>query len=325
MIAYSTMSQIGYMFLAAGVGAYAAAMFHLAMHAFFKALLFMAAGIVIHFLAGEQDMRKMGGLKDHLPKTWLAFLIGSLALVGIPIFAGFWSKDPIIAAGLYDGGRGDGARRRGPDRRVPDRPLHVPDVLPRLVRRPLSRGARRRGAPTPRGRRRPGGARLAGRRARRPLHDRRLPAGAGRLDARQRLARPRRRAARPPAGVVRLADEPVRRGSLGLAGLYVAYLIYEAHRRNVPRWPELQRTLEHKLCFDELYDALFYRPAEAIAVWLRSDVETPYVEGSLVEIGRVGEEAGAGVARIQSGLLRTYALAITVTVVVLAIVFVSVR
>ena len=74
------------------------------MHAFFKALLFMAAGIVIHFLAGEQDMRKMGGLKDYLPKTWLAFLIGSLALVGIPIFAGFWSKDPIIAAGLYDGG-----------------------------------------------------------------------------------------------------------------------------------------------------------------------------------------------------------------------------
>ena len=111
----------------------------------------------------------------------------------------------------------------------------------------------------------------------------------------------------------------------GLAGLYVAYLIYEAHRRNVPRWPELQRTLEQKFFFDELYDALFYRPAEVIAVWLRRDVETPSVEGSLVEIGRVGEEAGAGVARIQSGLLRTYALAITVTVVVLAIVFVTVR
>ena len=69
---------------APGVGAYAAAMFHLVMHAFFKALLFMAAGIVIHYLSGEQDMRKMGGLKDYLPKTWLAFLIGSLALVGHP-------------------------------------------------------------------------------------------------------------------------------------------------------------------------------------------------------------------------------------------------
>ena len=62
----------------------------------------------------------------------------------------------------------------------------------------------------------------------------------------------------------------------------------------MPHWPELQRTLEHKFWFDELYDALFYRPAAAIAVWLRSDVETPYVEGSLVEIGRAGEEAGAG-------------------------------
>jgi NADH-quinone oxidoreductase subunit L len=93
----------------------------------------------------------------------------------------------------------------------------------------------------------------------------------------------------------------------------------------VPHWPELQRTLEHKFWFDELYDALFYRPASAIALWLRSDVETPYIEGSLVEIGRAGEEAGEGVARIQTGLLRTYALAITVTVVVLAVVFVSVR
>ena len=101
--------------------------------------------------------------------------------------------------------------------------------------------------------------------------------------------------------------------------------IYEARRRQVPDWPELQRLLEHKLWFDELYDALFYRPAVAIALWLRRDVETPYIEGSLVEIGRAGEEAGAGVARIQSGLLRTYALTIAVTVVVLAVVFVSVR
>ena len=113
--------------------------------------------------------------------------------------------------------------------------------------------------------------------------------------------------------------------TVGLAGTYVAYLIYEAHRREVPHWPGLQRTLEHKFWFDELYDALFYRPAEVIALWLRDDVETTYVEGSLVEIGRAGEEAGAGVARIQSGLLRTYALAIAVTVVVLAVVFVSLR
>jgi NADH-quinone oxidoreductase subunit L len=113
--------------------------------------------------------------------------------------------------------------------------------------------------------------------------------------------------------------------ALGLVGAYLAMLLYEARRLEVPHWPELQRTLEHKFWFDELYDALFYRPAAAIALWLRDDVETTYVEGSLVELGRAGEEAGAGVARIQSGLLRTYALAIALTVVVLAVVFVSVR
>ena len=84
MIAYSTMSQIGYMFLGAGLGAYGSAMFHLMTHAFFKALLFLAAGVVIHHLAGEQDIRKMGGLRRAMPRTYLAFLIGSLALVGIP-------------------------------------------------------------------------------------------------------------------------------------------------------------------------------------------------------------------------------------------------
>src|SRR5262249_22870103 len=92
VIAYSTMSQIGYMFLAAGLGAYANAMFHLMTHAFFKALLFMAAGIVIHALADEQDIRKLAGVGRLMPVTRIAFLIGSLALVGIPPFAGFFSK-----------------------------------------------------------------------------------------------------------------------------------------------------------------------------------------------------------------------------------------
>src|SRR4051812_13773470 len=100
VIAYSTMSQIGYMFVGAGVGAYANAEFHLLTHAFFKALLFLAAGLVIHALAGEQDIRKMGGVGRLMPVTRITFLIGSLALVGVPPFAGFFSKDPIIAAPL---------------------------------------------------------------------------------------------------------------------------------------------------------------------------------------------------------------------------------
>src|SRR5262249_50757653 len=98
VIAYSTMSQIGYMFLGAGLGAYANGMFHPMTHAFFKALLFMAAGIVIHSLLGEQDIRRMGGLRKLLPGAWIAFWIGGLALVGMPPFSGFFSKDSILAA-----------------------------------------------------------------------------------------------------------------------------------------------------------------------------------------------------------------------------------
>src|SRR5437763_4481257 len=103
VIAYSTISQIGYMFLGAGLGAYGNAMFHLMTHAFFKALLFLAAGVVIHALADEQDIRKLAGVGGALPWTRRAFLIGSLALVGIPPFAGFFSKDSILAAALDRG------------------------------------------------------------------------------------------------------------------------------------------------------------------------------------------------------------------------------
>ncbi len=104
VVAYSTLSQLGYMVVALGVSAYSAAIFHLFTHAFFKALLFLGAGAVIIALHHEQDIRKMGGLRKALPITYFTFLIGTLALVGTPLFAGFYSKDAIIAAvGTYDG------------------------------------------------------------------------------------------------------------------------------------------------------------------------------------------------------------------------------
>ncbi len=98
VIAYSTCSQLGYMFFAAGVSAYSAAMFHLFTHAFFKALLFLCAGSVIHSMSGEQDMRRMGGLWKKIPITYVLMWIGSLSLAGIPPFSGFFSKDSILAA-----------------------------------------------------------------------------------------------------------------------------------------------------------------------------------------------------------------------------------
>jgi NADH-quinone oxidoreductase subunit L len=98
VLAYSTVSQLGLMFLALGLGAFTGGIFHMATHAFFKALLFLGAGSVIHALHHEQDIRKMGGLRKYLPVTYLTFLIGVLAISGIPPFAGFFSKDEILAS-----------------------------------------------------------------------------------------------------------------------------------------------------------------------------------------------------------------------------------
>ncbi len=103
VIAYSTCSQLGYMFFAAGVSAYGAAMFHLFTHAFFKALLFLGAGSVIHAMSAEQDMRRMGGLWKKIPYTYAVMWIGSLSLAGIPFFAGFYSKDMILGAAWASG------------------------------------------------------------------------------------------------------------------------------------------------------------------------------------------------------------------------------
>jgi len=96
VLAYSTISQLGYMFLACGVGAFGVGIFHLSTHAYFKALLFLSAGSVMHALKGETDMNKMGDLKKHLPITYLVFLVGALALAGVPVLSGFFSKDEIL-------------------------------------------------------------------------------------------------------------------------------------------------------------------------------------------------------------------------------------
>ncbi|HYX26104.1 MAG TPA: NADH-quinone oxidoreductase subunit L, partial [Thermoanaerobaculia bacterium] len=103
VLAYSTVSQLGYMFLAAGLGAYSAALFHVMTHAFFKALLFLGSGSVIHAMGGEQDMTKMGGLKRAMPSTFRTYVIGALAIAGIPPLAGFFSKDEILHAAAANG------------------------------------------------------------------------------------------------------------------------------------------------------------------------------------------------------------------------------
>jgi NADH-quinone oxidoreductase subunit L len=106
VLAYSTVSQLGYMFLACGVGAFGAGIFHVFTHAFFKALLFLGSGSVIHAMSGEQDMRRMGGLRAKLPKTHLTMLVGCIAIAGIPPLAGFFSKDEILWSAFRVGGYG---------------------------------------------------------------------------------------------------------------------------------------------------------------------------------------------------------------------------
>ena len=109
VLAYSTVSQLGYMFLGAGVGAFVAAIFHVVTHAFFKACLFLGSGSVIHACGGEQDMRRMGGLKRYMPTTYWTFLVATIAIAGIPPLAGFFSKDLLIEAVRESHWHGQGA------------------------------------------------------------------------------------------------------------------------------------------------------------------------------------------------------------------------
>ena len=131
VLAYSTLSQLGYMFAAFGVGAWTAAIFHLMTHGFFKGLLFLGSGSVIHAVHEEQDMRKMGGLSRKIPITYVTMLIGSLAIAGIPPLAGFFSKDEILGESLKLGFVWVWADRL--HRRRPDRVLHVPADGPDLL------------------------------------------------------------------------------------------------------------------------------------------------------------------------------------------------
>ncbi|HEX3290807.1 MAG TPA: NADH-quinone oxidoreductase subunit L [Gaiella sp.] len=319
VIAYSTMSQIGYMFLGAGIGAYGFAMFHLVTHAFFKALLFLAAGLVIHRLDGEQDIRKMGGLRRSMPYTHATFLIGSLALVGIPIFAGFWSKDAILASALaYGGGLGW--------------VLYVGGLLGALLTGLYSFRLYYlvfHGEPAAEGHE----AEHHGEGDRSML----VPVGVlavgstivgflaipGVWEPFETWLEPVVEPLVTPSTTQEWATSAVA-VALGVLGILLARRAFRAGRELVPDGA-VRTTLEHKLWFDELYDALFERPGRAVAALLRDRVETPIVQGGLDEVAGETMRGATLTASVQSGLLRTYALAFTVAVGVLTLVFLVVR
>jgi len=319
VIAYSTMSQIGYMFMAAGIGAYGYAIFHLMTHAFFKALLFLAAGVVIHHLADEQDIRRMGGLKDALPRTHVAFLVGTLALVGIPPFAGFWSKDGIISSALATGGALGWT-------------LYVASLAGVLLTGAYAfrlyfavfRG------PPPEHAQEAHGHGEGPRSMLVPVGFLTLLSTIGGLVVIPGVWHPftdwigeTAEALVEPTTAQDYLTSAIA-VALGLVGAGFAHRAFR-DRRQLVTSPGVWRVLEHKVYFDELYDALFYRPAVALSNALRSDVEEPIVERSMEEIGSGTIQVGGGVGRLQSGLLRSYALAIAFAVVVLVVVFVAVR
>ncbi len=322
VIAYSTMSQIGYMFLGVGLGAYGSGMFHLMTHAFFKALLFMAAGIVIHSLAAEQDIRKMGGLRSLMPRTYWAFLIGALALVGIPPFAGFFSKDPIISSAMASGAYGyvlwvvalAGAFLTGlytfrmlfmvfwgePSAFVRE---HFHALKSDVVG--VSMGATVGVLAVL--------SVIGGWLQWVPFWD---PVDTWLETVAAPLVTP---------SDWQEAVSSILAVALGLAGIGVAWVLYGAKRRAVPRSAFWQRLLEHKLYFDEAYDAAFYRPAVWLARALGRYLEQPVIAGGTREVGDDTRDLGGAFARLQTGLLRTYALAIASALAVLAVVFVVVK
>jgi NADH-quinone oxidoreductase subunit L len=319
VIAYSTMSQIGFMFVAAGLGSYANAMFHLMTHAFFKALLFMAAGLAIHAIVGEQDIRKLAGIGKLMPFTKIVFLVGSLALVGIPPFSGFFSKDPIIASALDRGWFGA--------------LIFVADVI---------------------------GTFLTGVYAFRIYFI--VFTGEPTAFAREHIHRHQGKEAplamRWPVGVLAVLAaiggflqfapfwtplttwlepvapslvEPTNTQELiasvlavaaGLSGMAVSWAIYSAKR---VRAPKPVRLFERKFYWDELYDWLWYRPADAIARGLYAFVEKPVILGSISAVTGGADLGSRELGRAQNGLVRSYALALASGLAVLLIVFVSVR
>jgi len=322
VIAYSTMSQIGYMFLGAGIGAYPEAMFHLMTHAFFKALLFLAAGIVIHALSAEQDIRKMGGLRKLMPLTFIAFLVGSLSLAGIPPFSGFFSKDSILAALLANGWYGE--------------VLWVVGMLGTFL---TGLYAFRLlflvfwGEPSPFVREHFHALKrdLVGWTLAIPVGVLTVLAAVGGFLQFANLWTPVTNWLEPVARPVVEASGTQEAVSsviavvLGAAGIGVAWVLYGARTSEVPRLAWAQTLLERKFYFDEAYDIAFYRPAVFVAKGLARWIERPLVFGSVRELAAGVGLIGRDTSRIQTGLVRTYALAIAASVAVVTVVFVAVR
>jgi len=314
VLAYSTVSQIGYMFLACGVGAYVTGIFHLVTHSFFKALLFLGAGSVIHGLAGEQDMRKMGGLKNYMPTTYKTFLIGTLAIAGIPPFAGFFSKDEILLEAFSKGSIlfwalgafaailtafymfrmlfmtfcGKSNMTKHVEEHVHESPMNI--LIPLLVLAFLSILGGFIGFPTASAI----NSFLA------PV----IGGGHGMVDG----------------GSLHHASNSLMFSMMGIstgiavAGILLAYLMYIKN----PDWPAkivkkfklVYTIIYNKYYVDEIYDATIVKPTVKTSFILWRIVDVKIIDGFVNAIARIVELKGEVLKLFQTGYVRNYALSI---------------
>jgi NADH-quinone oxidoreductase subunit L len=321
VIAYSTMSQIGYMFVGVGLGAYGAGLFHLMTHAFFKALLFMAAGIVIHALSAEQDIRRMGGLARRLPWTYRAFIVGALALAAVPPFAGFFSKDSILGSAANAGAFGwflwavaaFGAFLTalytfrllfvvfwGEMSAFAREHLHVPGfecglamAWPVGVLTVLSAI----------------GGFLQ------------VPWGWKAVDE---WLHPVAHSIEEATGFT-FTFSVVATTLIALAGIAVAWSLWgrpsALPERLRMRYAGAARTVEEKFFFDHAYDRAFYEPASKTAALATRYVEEPLFLRPLGDLGRGVRGASRRLSTVQTGSVRSYALALGAGAAVIAFVF----
>ena len=310
VLAYSTVSQLGYMFMACGAGAYAVGIFHLMTHAFFKALLFLGAGSVIHGLGGLQDIRKMGGLKNQMPWTYRTFLIGTIAIAGLPPFAGFFSKDAILWSewnyrnngiilwfvGVIAAAFTSFYMFRlliltfyGTPRYSEHEVHHVHEapksmLIALIVLAILSMVAGFVGIP-------------------RVLH------GGDRIE---HFLTPETAAAETEAGVGTEALLMAVSTVIALSGLGVAYLFYVAKPELPGKLAEkghaMYSILTHKYYVDEIYDSIIVWPIfVASKEFLWKFVDILVIDGTVNGVGRAVRGSGSGLRHMQTGYVRTYA------------------
>jgi NADH-quinone oxidoreductase subunit L len=323
ILAYSTISQLGYMFLGAGVGAYAAGIFHLMTHAFFKALLFLCAGSISHALAGELDIFKMGGLRKKMPWTFGTCLVGILALAGVPLLSGFFSKDEILYRAWEQGSVwlwlvgamtagltafyafrllfvvffGKERMSRKAAASVHESPWIL--VAPLVILAVLAAAGGYVG----------------------------LPKVLGLGNAIGEFLEPVFAGALPAEGPHAEGEAVVEWGLMAAsvvvaaAGALVAYWLYVRRWGTAERWTRagqwLYDVVYNKYYADEAYMEVVVKPLKTLGDALSGPIEERTIDGAVNGLARLVSLAGEGVRRLQTGLVRTYALLMLLGVVAL--------